>query len=204
MMELAEHYARNGYLFPFDLLSPQEVSRILSIVRNDGKRLSGLTRAKPHLLFPTLWDLVHDPRILDLVETLLGPDIFCVGSSTIEKSARSEQYAAWHQDAPFLGVDSARGVAVWIALTPSLPESGCVKVVPGTHGSQQQHRDTKDGLNMLGGREEICDLPADAAAVALALQPGQMSLHHPLIVHGSEANSQDYDRIGFVIRYSLF
>ncbi len=199
--DYAQDYARDGYLCPIDLLSPDEVTDILNVVREDGKRLSGLTRAKPHLLFPALWDLVHDPRILDQVETLLGPDIFCFGSSTIEKPAKSDNYVAWHQDVTFWGMDSARGATVWIALSPSVPASGCVKVVPGTHHTQMQHRDTKDDLNMLGAREELCDLPGEDQAVALALQPGQMSIHHPLIVHGSDPNTADYDRIGFAIRY---
>lgn len=196
-----DQFNRDGYLCPIDVLDGAETQSVLNVVRDGGKRLSALTRAKPHLLFPELWDLVHDPRVLDKIESLLGPDIFCMGSSTIEKAAGSDNYVAWHQDATFWGMDNSKGATAWIALTPSRDSSGCVRVVPGTHGSQMQHRDTQDDLNMLGAREELCDLPTDDSAVSLTLEPGQMSLHHPLIVHGSEPNREDFDRIGFVARY---
>ena len=38
-------------------------------------------------------------------------------------------------------------------------------------------------------------------AVDLALQPGQISLHHLWIVHGSNTNRSDIPRIGIAIRY---
>lgn len=190
-----------GYLSPIDVFGPDDVNAVLNVVRHRGRRLNPLTRIKPHLLFPELWDLVRDPRILDPLERILGPDIFCIGSSTIEKEPHSDDYVAWHQDATFWGMDQLNGATAWLALTPSSRLSGCVQVLPGTHQKQLQHDAPGDPLNMLGAREKVRDLPNLDGAVALELAPGQMSLHHPLILHGSEPNRSDQPRIGLAVRY---
>ncbi|MBT3536421.1 MAG: phytanoyl-CoA dioxygenase, partial [Rhodospirillaceae bacterium] len=63
------------------------------------------------------------------------------------------------------------------------------------------HSDTFAANNLLS-RGQVLDVDVDEAeAVDLELQPGEMSLHHVLIVHGSEPNQSDLPRHGFVIRY---
>lgn len=197
----AASFREQGYLSPIDVLGPEDTQTILNVVRHEGHRLNALTRVKPHLLFPELWNLVRDPRILDPLESVLGPDIICIGSSTIEKEPHSDDYVAWHQDATFWGMDRTSGATAWLALTPSTRLSGCVQVLPRTHGSQLRHDAPGDPLNMLGAREEIHDKPDLSGAVSLELQPGQMSLHHPLVLHGSDPNRSDQPRIGLAIRY---
>ena len=41
----------------------------------------------------------------------------------------------------------------------------------------------------------------DSDAVDLELQPGDVSIHHPTIVHGSNANKSDHWRVGLTLRY---
>ncbi|MAC80498.1 MAG: phytanoyl-CoA dioxygenase [Rhodobacteraceae bacterium] len=198
-------YMADGYLAPVDVMSETEAAGVLGdIERIEAQthgRLSGLVRAKPHLLLPFLWDLVHDARIVDAIESLLGPDILCIGASTIDKPAGSDGYVAWHQDATFWGLNKADGATAWLALTPATLESGCMSVVPGTQTRQLRHFDTKDPRNLLGARESV-DAEVDLdKAVPMVLQPGQMSLHHPLVLHGSGPNAAPHRRLGFVARY---
>ena len=61
-------------------------------------RLPPAMNAKPHLLLPWPWEVVHHPAILDAVEDLLGPDLLCFGTSFIIKNAGDERYVTWHQD----------------------------------------------------------------------------------------------------------
>ena len=74
-------YKRDGYHFPIDILSPEETlgyrRKLEAFEARNGGPISGGMRHKPHLLFPWLNDLVHHPRILDAVEDVLGPDLFC-------------------------------------------------------------------------------------------------------------------------------
>ena len=76
-----ETFRRDGFLHPVDVMPETEAkalrAQIEALEARKHGRLSGLTRAKPHLLLPYLWDVVHDARILDKVSSLLGPDIIC-------------------------------------------------------------------------------------------------------------------------------
>ena len=198
-------FARDGVVAPIDVMPPDEAQRLLAnierIEQTRHGRLSGLVRLKPHLLLPFLWDVVHDPRIVDAVASVLGPDILCIGASTIDKPAGSDAYVAWHQDATFWGLSATDGATAWLALTPSNRQSGCMEVAPGTHTRQLSHIDTQDPLNMLGAREEVAVEIDPAQARPLVLNPGQMSLHHPLVLHGSGKNTSSRRRLGFVVRY---
>jgi ectoine hydroxylase-related dioxygenase (phytanoyl-CoA dioxygenase family) len=93
-------------------------------------------------------------------------------------------------------------VTAWVALTPSTVDNGALQVIPGSHlVDQLPHRDTFDPRNLLSRGQEIAvDVDADRA-VTLELQPGEMSLHHVRLVHGSAPNSSSGRRVGFAIRY---
>ncbi len=76
-----------------------------------------------------------------------------------------------------------------------------MRVVPGTHLSQLQHVDKFAESNLLSRGQEIAVTVDEKKAVDVILQPGQMSLHHVLIVHGSEPNNAAWPRVGFAVRY---
>lgn len=203
--DLRTAFRRDGVLCPVDVMPEAEAlalrRRVEALEAQSHGRLSGLVRVKPHLLIPFLWDLVHDPRIVDRVSSLLGPDLYCMGSSMIDKPAQSDGYVAWHQDATFWGLSESEGATAWLALSEASKSSGCMEALPGTHTRQLQHLDTGDARNMLGAREAVHHEIDAASARALELRPGQMSLHHPLVLHGSGRNDSADRRLGFVIRY---
>jgi ectoine hydroxylase-related dioxygenase (phytanoyl-CoA dioxygenase family) len=108
---------------------------------------------------------------------------------------------SWHQDATYWGLSSPDVVTAWIALSPSTIEAGAMRVLPGTQTSQVGHRDTFHQHNMLTRGQEVMVDVDGKGAVDLVLQPGEMSLHHVRLIHGSEPNRSDDRRIGFAIRY---
>src|SRR5215471_19134933 len=116
-----ERYRRDGVLLPLRMLQTGEAAETLAqLERIEGARAGRLPpslNAKPHLLIPWAWDIVHDTRIVDAVEDLLGPDILCWATSFIVKNAGDGRYVAWHQDATSWGLSSSKAVTVWIALT---------------------------------------------------------------------------------------
>jgi ectoine hydroxylase-related dioxygenase (phytanoyl-CoA dioxygenase family) len=89
--------------------------------------------AEPHEIDGTWMDLAADPRILDLVEALIGPNILLYYSMLMMKPARSGAPAPWHQDLAFFVHDRARLVACQVYLDDSTAENGCIRVVPGSH-----------------------------------------------------------------------
>jgi ectoine hydroxylase-related dioxygenase (phytanoyl-CoA dioxygenase family) len=201
----AADYARNGYQFPIRVFTPDAAAGLLARLRATeekvGGKLAGRMNQKPHLLFPWIHEVVTNPAVLDAVESVIGPDILCWGSQFFMKDAGDPAFVSWHQDGTYWGLSSPDVVTAWIAFTPSVPESGCMRVVPGTQHGQVEHVDTFAESNLLSRGQEVTVQVNEADAVDIVLQPGEMSLHHVLIVHGSEPNRATWPRIGFAIRY---
>jgi non-haem Fe2+, alpha-ketoglutarate-dependent halogenase len=201
-----ERYRRDGVIFPIRAFEPQEAegyrARLEQLAAAEGGKLSRSTNHKPHVLLPWLAEIVRDPRILDPVEDVLGPNILCWGSGFFWKPANDSAFISWHQDSTYWGLSHADIVTAWVAFTPSTPEAGCMRVVPGTHHREQvAHKDTFAENNLLSRGQEIAVEVDEKDAVDVVLQPGEMSLHHVRLFHGSEPNRADHPRIGFAIRY---
>jgi non-haem Fe2+, alpha-ketoglutarate-dependent halogenase len=200
-----EQFRRDGFYHPVRALSPAEAhvlrAQLEAFERAEGKPLQGAYRHKSHLLFTWLWDLIFHPRILDAVEDVLGPNLLCWSTSFFIKEPHDPSFVSWHQDATYWGLNSPDVATAWVALSPSTIEAGAMRVVPGTHREQVSHRDTYDQNNLLTRGQEVMVDVDPSRAIDLVLAPGEMSLHHILIVHGSEPNQADDRRIGFAIRY---
>lgn len=198
-------YQRDGYLSPFDIFDATEMAQLnthLGAFRERiGGKFAGRFNQKTHLLTTWLNRLVRDPRILDPVEDLLGPNILCWSSQFFAKDAHDKAYVGWHQDGNYWGLSSDEVVTAWVAFTPSNRHSGCMMVVPGTHQQVAEHVDTFSENNMLSRGQEITVQVTREEMVPVELRPGQMSLHHVMIYHGSDPNQSDLPRIGFAIRY---
>jgi ectoine hydroxylase-related dioxygenase (phytanoyl-CoA dioxygenase family) len=148
-----------------------------------------------------LYALTFDSRILDAIESILGPDILCWGSSLFIKEPGDPGYIAWHQDSYTWGLAPADVVSAWIALAPSTVENGAMCVIPGSHrGPCLPHHTTPHTTANLIITRLINPLDT-SGAVPLTLSQGEMSLHHINLLHGSAANRAAARRCGFAIRY---
>ena len=198
-------YQDQGYLFPIPALSPAAAAdyrRRLESAEAQGEEIRKLLRNKPHLLLTFLDELVRHPAVLDAVEGVIGPNILCWASSFFTKEPQTTDFISWHQDLTYWGLEPADIGTAWIALSPSSPESGCMRVVPGTHTQEvAPHRDTFGEHNMLSRGQEIAVEVEEDHAVDVVLQPGEMSLHHVKLFHGSNPNHSADRRIGFAVRY---
>jgi ectoine hydroxylase-related dioxygenase (phytanoyl-CoA dioxygenase family) len=136
------------------------------------------------------------------VEPILGPNLLCWGGSFFAKKPHDPGFVTWHQDSTYWGLSRPDIVTAWIALTPSTAANGCMRVIPGSHTSDQlPHRDTFAEDNLLTRGQEIAVEVDESKAVDIVLGPGEFSLHHVRLVHGSKPNTSDVPRIGFAIRY---
>ena len=198
-------YRRDGFYFPVRVLSPEEAAgyraRLEAVERARGGPLGGELRHKGHLLFSWLDELIRHPRILDAVEDLLGPNLLCWSSSFFIKEARDPAFVSWHQDSTYWGLSEPDVVTAWVAFSESSLESGAMRMVPGTHAEQVAHRDTFAPHNLLSRGQEIAVEVDEARAVDVVLRPGEMSLHHVRMFHGSPPNRSADRRIGYAIRY---
>jgi ectoine hydroxylase-related dioxygenase (phytanoyl-CoA dioxygenase family) len=162
---------------------------------------------RPELLGHTLladdpfWvRLISDDRLLDIAQLFIGPDIALFASHYIVKPPFTGQPVLWHQDAAYWPLEPMRVVTLWLAIDYSTPENGCVRLLPGTHKHEVSAlRDVKDRPNVLNS--EIDAEVDERDAVDMVLAPGDVEVHHPNIVHGSNPNNSPNRRAGLTIRY---
>lgn len=207
MSDLQAAYERDGYFAALRVLSKseaQECERNYQALEARMLETFGeVHRFKLHLLVGWLADIVRHEKILDVVERIIGPDILCWSSDFFVKPAHDQGYISLHQDRTYAGLEPAnRIINVWLAFTPSTPASGCLQVVPGSHSmGQLSHTNTQHENNMLFFGQTVDLDRSSVDIVDLALEPGEASLHHMGVVHGSQPNTSDRPRIGFVLRY---
>jgi len=197
-------FAADGYLAPLDALSrdaAQDCYRRLAPLLDADGCASPQLRNRPHLLYTWAAALVRDPCVLDAVRSLLGPDLLVLNSVLFIKPANDPGHAAWHQDGTYWDIEGDRVVSAWIAITDSTPESGAVRVVPGSHRSRRRHvLGAEPDAGLLRG-QRVEGVRADETA-NIALRAGQFSLHHLWLLHGSPRNSSVMPRIGLAVRYA--
>ncbi|HJU14992.1 MAG TPA: phytanoyl-CoA dioxygenase family protein [Stellaceae bacterium] len=201
-----DQFREHGFLAPIRVMPEAEAlayrRRLERFEADTGGPLRGDFRHKSHLLFPWLADLVRHPLILDAVEDLYGPDLLCWTSNFFIKEKESPAFVSWHQDSTYWGLSRPDVVTAWVAFTPAHAENGAMQVIPGSHQLDQiPHRDTFAKHNLLTRGQEIAVAVDETKAVRLDLAPGEMSLHHVRLVHGSPPNTSDDRRVGFAIRY---
>ena len=211
-----EAYRRDGVLFPLPALDigdignigdTGEVARYRACVDELEARLGGNPRpsdmSQPQLHFGWARELATHPAVLDAIEDVLGPDIIVHSASIFSKRPRSPDYVSWHQDGAYWDLSEPGVVSAWIALSPSTPENGCLRVVPGSHTRRTLPfaESARSADNLLISGAEISVEVDESSAVDVVLSPGQMSLHHVDIVHGSNPNGSDVKRVGFAVRY---
>jgi non-heme Fe2+,alpha-ketoglutarate-dependent halogenase len=199
-------YRDEGYLAPIRVMDEGEAlalrAKLEAVEARLGGPLRGDLRHKSHLLFPFLADLVRHPVLLDAIEDVLGPDLLCWTSNFFIKEAANPAFVSWHQDSTYWGLSAPEVATAWVALTPSTEANGAMAVIPGSHKSDQiPHRDTFDRHNLLTRGQEVAVAVDETMAAPLILEPGEMSLHHVRLVHGSPPNPSPDRRIGFAIRY---
>jgi non-heme Fe2+,alpha-ketoglutarate-dependent halogenase len=201
-----DEYGRDGFFSPVDVLTAQETAQFRR--RFEGyEKINGGWYAlsegqKLYLLQTWVAELASHPKVLDAVEDVLGPNVLVWGSSLFIKDPGEGTYVSWHQDSTYWGLSSPDVVTAWIALSPASEQSGCMKMMPGSHKwNQIDHHDTLHEKNLLTRGQEVAVDVNEKDGVLAALEPGQMSLHHVMLVHASDPNLSNDRRIGVAIRY---
>ena len=199
------YFRENGYVSPRRVFSESETkdlrSALESFETSQGTRAASM-RTDMHLILKWAWDLVRDPRIVDPVSDLLGPNVLLWSLNWFIKEAQDRKFVSYHQDATYWGLYPYDVVTAWVALSDASMDTGPMKFVKGSHKEPiRDHRDSF-GKNNLLSRGQVIQGGIDSGKVAFApLRAGEMSLHHVCTIHGSNPNQTDDRRIGMVLRY---
>lgn len=199
-------YKDEGYYCPVDVLTTAEAAdcraRLEAIELAQGHSIVGPERSKSHLLYRWIDDLIRHPHILDAIEDIIGPDILCWNTVWWIKEPMSDEFVSWHQDRLYVGLDTDEFVTAWLALSPATIESGCMRILPGSHkGEILPHRDEFKEHNLLSRGQEIAVPVDESKAVSMELAAGQISLHNVRLAHASTPNRSGDRRIGLSMHY---
>jgi hypothetical protein len=215
-------YEERGFVHSIPILSDDEVrhyrSEVEKTCRAIGDRVTRLDGL--HLFFSWAWELSTHPRLLDSLEQILGPAIVLKSTRLFYKYGRTAAYVGWHQDGITERLEDGRAPAVWLGLTAATVENGCLRVVPRSHRLGLLQHETRPAEDTFGNSNltavqprsraradelsgKITTVPSEAdSPFDLVMGPGEMSIHHPVILHGSNSNLSGEPRIGLSASYS--
>jgi non-heme Fe2+,alpha-ketoglutarate-dependent halogenase len=203
-------WRRDGFLSPFPLLDAEEIhacldglarlERWLGAPLNHAKEANW--RSMGYLALPWVAALAQDPRILDIVEDMIGPDILIYTSTFFIKDPGTPTIAAWHQDSAYYGLTPEEELMVWIALTDADQTAGCMESL-SFQGQPRlmQHVAKVVEHSVNRASQKITEPLDDARAVAMPLKAGQFSIHHGLCPHRSGPNRSTHRRIGLGLNF---
>ncbi|XP_010866942.2 probable alpha-ketoglutarate-dependent hypophosphite dioxygenase [Esox lucius] len=232
--ELRQKYNQEGFLSALPVLDETEVREARQafshLEREFGEDYTQYSLHNVHLQYPWVMALAKHPRVLQVVQAILGSDVILLDSRfickypttpsgnnvispTSKEDVRSSEkdqcndtvlpFVAWHQDMRYWGIAGGPVLSVWLALDDSVADNGALQVIPGSHCSGMlPHRPASRLGNMLTVNQEIPgELVQTEQALLCPLLAGQMSIHDGLLVHGSDPNTSSRRRCGFVVRY---
>lgn len=202
--EQIEQYHDQGFISPVKIMSEQDAllikDELEQVEAEFPNEINAESRNNLHLSFAFLDSLAHNTIIVDAMEDLIGPNISLWASVMFIKEPSSKHYVSWHQDATYMGLDTLDFPTPWIALSPSNRETGCMTMISGSHKTKiQEHEDTFAVNNILTRGQAIQNVD-ESKAVDLILRPGEMSIHHGAVIHGSLPNNSNQRRIGFSLQ----
>ena len=197
-------YNEKGYISPIDVFSTKEAKEIRDEIESIEKKwpnfLEGLGRNYVHIISPIFNKACLNKRMLDAVESIIGKNILICGTTLFIKNANEKGFVSFHQDAKYIGLEPHNWVTAWVAITDANENNGCMRMWPGSHKNNLKHHNQKfDANNLLTRGQTIENVPIEETEPVI-LKAGQLSLHHPKIIHGSGLNKSKERRIGFAIQ----
>jgi len=202
LAKIKSDYERDGYVSGIKLLSDQDAKQHRHRLESAEAEFGNMHyKSKAHTLLTSPLELATMPGTLDIVEQMIGPDILIYNVTYIIKEANTPAHVSWHQDLTFWGLSHDDQVSMWLALSPATPESGCMRMIPGSHkDGVYEHKTMDDETNVLLQSQTIEGVD-ESKSVMCPLKTGEASFHHGWTMHASMPNNSNDRRIGLNIQY---
>ncbi len=198
-------FAKEGYCLYPGVFSPEEVEsnrRLLNEATEKGMLRNDNYLDEPHSRDERWLEICRQPRLLDAVQSVLGPNLVLVFSSVFIKPPRSVDTVPWHQDNPYWpSVQGTDVVSVWLAIDDADTENSAMMVIPGSHLGYREHATIPSETHDMLSKKIIVTAEMEAGAVTLRMTAGSVSIHDSYLLHSSETNRSDRRRAGYTIRY---
>lgn len=199
-----KQYKDEGFVSSIDIFSKERANEVRKEIEFIEEKMPGELnksgRYNAHLISPLLDEVTHDSKILDAVQSIIGENILVCGTTLFIKNPNEKGFVSYHQDAKYIGLKPYNWVTAWVAITDSNKHNGCMRMWSGSHKEDlKDHDQMFNKGNLLTRGQTVKNVPIKNT-IPLILKAGQMSLHHPTVVHGSDLNKSNDRRIGFVIQ----
>lgn len=211
--EIKAQFEREGYWIVHDILPQSEVQSLKEEIRSilAAVRLNApVDRAHRDSTQATgvyvglaarserMREFARDPRILDLLEVVIGPNIAFLSDKIVFKSPEVDFGSPWHQDWPYW--EGSHKLSVWLALDDANIENGCLKLLPGSHRTNAAHDgEAKDGHGFNHRlRQDAVD---EGQAISAPIKAGSAVIFHDLTLHASHPNTSGHDRWALISTY---
>lgn len=207
-------YREEGYLVIEDALEPALLEKLQAVTHEFIERSRSLTESddvfdlgeghsrttprlnrikQPVAQHPVFWEAIRSPRMVEILEPLLGANIRLQNSKLNTKAPGGGAAVEWHQDWAFYPHTNDDVLAVGMLLEDTAEENGPLMVVPGTHrGPVLDHH--HDGV-FCGAIDPRDPLFEKDKAVSLTGRAGTITVHHARTLHGSAPNHSDRARL---------
>jgi len=208
MSEWKNQYDKDGYYFPIQAITGEQALDYRAQLEAAERLVQGdpakkkLMQLQPAAVLDFADEIARMPSIVNPVTEILGDNVLLWNATFFIKEPQSSSFISWHQDLKYWGMDDSHEVTAWLALSDVTTATGCMKFVPGSHTLDMvDHVDTFEEDNLLSRGQEIAVDVNEDDATHVQLKPGEMSLHHGKLFHGSSPNTTDDRRIGLALRY---
>jgi ectoine hydroxylase-related dioxygenase (phytanoyl-CoA dioxygenase family) len=219
-----QQFERDGFLLKKGLLSKDQVAQISTEIDALHERMAqntpnGVGVAWEHLqdgkprkirqlmnsevVSPTLNSSLRSDTVLDIVESLIGPEIALFHSKLLMKAAQDGTVTPWHQDFAYWKKDNNGPVQVncMLAIDPATKENGCIQFAPGTQKlgllTHEQRKNMSFGVFLPGYFNERPE------AVLVEMEPGDCVFFGSLVIHGSDGNKSAKHRRANTVAYTV-
>ena len=169
-----EQYHRDGFLSPLRSFTVDEANdyraRLEAIEAQAEPDKVAMVRSGLHITHGWAWDLVHDPRIVDPVCDVLGPDVLLWSMDWFIKEPGTS-FVSYHQDATYWGLEPHDVVTAWVALSDAGEATGPMKFIPGSHTDPiYEHENTFAENNLLSRGQTIHDISPASNGASTAME----------------------------------
>ena len=219
--ELAS-FERDGVVCARGLLDPDTIDHLRDALEDAIEKLSVLGKEALNRenrgfhgdIF--VWKLHDAFRDLALFSVLPALAHQVLGTATVNffyeqffvKRAGSPVDTPWHQDIPFWPVTGSQIASFWITLDPVTRESSGLEFVRGSHRWKERFKAVTPGHDAymmdtdLPVAPNYAELREEYDVVGWDMEPGDVLLFGPVVVHGSAGNaSNERDRRALAFRY---
>jgi non-haem Fe2+, alpha-ketoglutarate-dependent halogenase len=207
MSEFKKEFFEKGYVSKIKIFDKSYTSNIyneyLNFLNSKQSKANLVEhKSKTHLYFPWANEIIHNKKLLDYVEKIIGPNFFCWNSLIFHKHPKSKYFVSMHQDQNYWGIIHDKALSVQLAISNSTEENGCLKLIPHSHRENFEHKDYDSNYNILARGQSISQDDYEKKDLTnIELESGECCIFHGNIVHGSYKNDSDKHRLLFTMRF---